>query len=53
MRREAGEQRQRGQGEEAAEEPSGGETMLHGGLFEEKIAEASQERGEEEREESR
>lgn len=55
MRREgtAGEQRKRGRGEEAAEEPSGGETMLHGGLFEEKIAEASQEKGEEERKENR
>lgn len=47
MRREgtAGEQRKRGRGEEAAEEPSGGETMLHGGLLEEKIAEASQGKG--------
>lgn len=45
MRREgtAGEERKREWGEEAVEETSGGETMLYGGLFEEKIAVASQE----------
>lgn len=48
MRREgtAGEHRKGWGGRGGA---SGGETMLHGGLFEEKIAEASQGKGEEEK----